>query len=282
MENETKLEKAPVGALLIMLGAGIFFINAIATYAFNLQYVNFKFFGFLALFIQIIQSLAMLCLGVSLINKKKTSLAVAGVALSTVLASLFAVLMRYSTHPILYQMNDYAYWQNRYVVYIIFLIGLVAVTIMATAEKEGANKIKPLIYCGVLLVFSFFVYYTEELQGVEFAYIITNILEISGLLLVALHKISGKFAIASKPITKKAFLRILIVMAIATAIMIPISYDLNDGFGSSSDASVEKECASCDREFKDETNKKYISRTNMCRNCYMNFCAMTGKEPKIY
>ena len=71
-------------------------------------------------------------------------------------------------------------------------------------------------------------------------------------------------------------------MVIATAIMIPISFDLNDGFGSRDDVVAEKECQVCDREYKDDTNKKYITKTNMCKGCYMNLCAMTGKEPKIY
>ncbi len=44
----------------------------------------------------------------------------------------------------------------------------------------------------------------------------------------------------------------------------------------------EYECKSCDRKFSDDTNKRYINRTNMCRNCYRNYCYATGKTPENY
>lgn len=77
MEKQTqaatpeKIEKASIGALLIILGAGIAFVNAIASYVFGLQYANYKFFGFLEMFLYVLQSFAMLHLGISLYNKKK-------------------------------------------------------------------------------------------------------------------------------------------------------------------------------------------------------------------
>ena len=42
------------------------------------------------------------------------------------------------------------------------------------------------------------------------------------------------------------------------------------------------ECKVCDRKFTDDTNKKYIRMTNMCRNCYRNYCYATGKTPANY
>lgn len=41
------------------------------------------------------------------------------------------------------------------------------------------------------------------------------------------------------------------------------------GGGGSSSSS--KTCRSCGRTFTDSANKKSISRTNMCTNCYNNF-----------
>lgn len=41
-------------------------------------------------------------------------------------------------------------------------------------------------------------------------------------------------------------------------------------------------CPSCNRSFVDDTNQKYLNRTNMCRTCYRNYCAATGQKPKDY
>ena len=57
------------------------------------------------------------------------------------------------------------------------------------------------------------------------------------------------------------------------------------GCGGSSGGSSEpitKTCQSCGREFSDSTNKKYIRMTNMCRQCYKNFCYATGREFEEY
>ena len=50
----------------------------------------------------------------------------------------------------------------------------------------------------------------------------------------------------------------------------------------SSSHSNERKCESCGRKFSDSTNINYIVHTNMCRNCYRNFCSMTGKKPTNY
>ena len=52
--------------------------------------------------------------------------------------------------------------------------------------------------------------------------------------------------------------------------------------GSSGKSSSSKTCKSCGRSFSDSTNRNYISHTNMCKNCYLNFCWATGKTPSNY
>lgn len=52
--------------------------------------------------------------------------------------------------------------------------------------------------------------------------------------------------------------------------------------GSSSGSSSTKTCQSCGRTFSDSTNKNYIRHTNMCRNCYRNYCYGVGKTPTNY
>lgn len=54
------------------------------------------------------------------------------------------------------------------------------------------------------------------------------------------------------------------VVAVLLAAMIIIPYIPTSG-GS------DKSCQSCGREFSDSDNKKSISRTNMCENCYNNY-----------
>ena len=79
----------------------------------------------------------------------------------------------------------------------------------------------------------------------------------------------------------KKKLCIVLVMIISTLIMIPISFDLNDT--SSKPIHVtEKECEFCEEEFTDSVNKKYISKTGMCRTCYLYFCVMNEIEPENY
>lgn len=51
---------------------------------------------------------------------------------------------------------------------------------------------------------------------------------------------------------------------------------------SGGDAQNAETCQSCNRSFTDATNKNYIRHTNMCKNCYQNFCWATGKTPTDY
>lgn len=52
--------------------------------------------------------------------------------------------------------------------------------------------------------------------------------------------------------------------------------------GPPSGGSDAKVCGSCDREYTSGSNYKCIKYTGMCKNCYENFCFMTGREPENY
>ena len=41
-------------------------------------------------------------------------------------------------------------------------------------------------------------------------------------------------------------------------------------------------CQSCGRSFSDSTEMNYIKWTNMCKNCYRNYCYATGQTPANY
>ena len=52
--------------------------------------------------------------------------------------------------------------------------------------------------------------------------------------------------------------------------------------GSTNTSSKTATCQSCGRSFSDSTEKNYIKWTNMCKNCYRNYCYATGKTPNNY
>lgn len=56
-----------------------------------------------------------------------------------------------------------------------------------------------------------------------------------------------------------------------------------DGSGSTRySSSASKTFRSCNSSFSDETNKNYIINTNMCKNCYQNYCWASGMKPSNY
>ena len=66
------------------------------------------------------------------------------------------------------------------------------------------------------------------------------------------------------------------------AVIVIILYLFFGGSGGSSSGTRSKKCGSCNRTFTDATNINYIVHTNLCRNCYRNFCWSTGKTPTNY
>lgn len=58
------------------------------------------------------------------------------------------------------------------------------------------------------------------------------------------------------------------------------SYSGGYSYGESSKNA--KKCQYCKRSFTDATNKNYIEHTNMCRNCYRNYCWAIGETPSNY
>ena len=69
---------------------------------------------------------------------------------------------------------------------------------------------------------------------------------------------------------------IIVVIIIVSFILVSL------GENSGSHSSSKETCQSCDRSFSDATNKNYIRHTNMCKNCYLNFCWATGRTPSNY
>ena len=60
------------------------------------------------------------------------------------------------------------------------------------------------------------------------------------------------------------------------------------GYGGTSSSSYtssqpeSRSCKVCYREFTDSSNKKCIRETNMCKNCYYNYCCAIGETPTKY
>ncbi len=77
---------------------------------------------------------------------------------------------------------------------------------------------------------------------------------------------SGADMEAIKAVSKKKTKKnIILVLLVVLAIIIT-------GIASSGKTPKSKTfCPSCDRNYTDSANKKSISRTNMCKNCYENY-----------
>ncbi len=82
----------------------------------------------------------------------------------------------------------------------------------------------------------------------------------------------------------KMFPMVLVIVFILLAIMV-VSCMGGGSSSSSSSTSTSpstKTCQVCDRKFSDDTNKNYIRWTNMCKNCYVNYCYAKGMTPENY
>lgn len=56
----------------------------------------------------------------------------------------------------------------------------------------------------------------------------------------------------------------------------------NSSSSSYSSSGSTKSCGSCGDKFSQGTDTRYISRTGMCKDCYIFYCAATGKTPQNY
>lgn len=74
----------------------------------------------------------------------------------------------------------------------------------------------------------------------------------------------------------------IIFIVIMLALFLSMCGSMGGSSSSNSGSSSSKTCQSCGRSFDDSINKKYITHTNMCKNCYTNFCWATGKTPTNY
>lgn len=292
MDNQNQqLQKAPTGALLIVLVSIISFVNAIVSYIFGLKYVNYGLFGFGAMALHVIQALALLGLGVHFLNKSAGKLALFFNAFASVISIAFVLFLRSSSSASAIGMMEYDYWleigkvisygTGTSILYIILILSFVLNTFLIKSKKEGDKLTDVRILTVIQIVSSFWSFFSEDVLGIQFVHIAVYLLLALGLYMCAVYSVKGKFVIASQPMSKKSVLRIVLVMVIATLIMIPISFALNDT-SPKPIQTTEKECEVCEEEFTDSKNKKYISKTNMCRKCYINYCAMSGKEPENY
>lgn len=87
--------------------------------------------------------------------------------------------------------------------------------------------------------------------------------------------------------SNKSFVKIIVVCILLAGFAFGTYGLVRDDGGSSSTSSSStssstKTCQSCHRSFADMTNKNYIWHTNMCKNCYQNFCWATGMTPTNY
>lgn len=75
--------------------------------------------------------------------------------------------------------------------------------------------------------------------------------------------------------TKRKIVRIVIVGCLMFVFLGIAFMNENRTFNDTGNYSEStKICASCGREYSDSTNKKSISKTNMCTNCYNNYKSM--------
>lgn len=83
----------------------------------------------------------------------------------------------------------------------------------------------------------------------------------------------------------KMFSPVLVIVIILLVIMVGSCMGGGNSSSSSSSTSTSpstKTCQVCDRKFSDDTNKNYIRWTNMCKNCYLNYCYAKGMTPTNY
>ena len=242
-------------------------------------------------YLHVLQALALLGLGVHLLNKSAGKLALLLNALVSIISVAFVIFLRSSTSEYAIGIMEHDYWLNlsdvinygtgTSILYIVLILSFVVNTFLIKSKKEGDKLTDVMVVSIIQIVSSFWSFFSEDVLGIQFVHIAVYMLLALSLYMCAVCSVKGKFVIASKPISKKSVLRIVLVMIISTLIMIPISFALNDTSSKPIQA-TEKECEVCDKEFTDSKNKKYISKTNMCRQCYINYCAMSGKEPKNY
>ena len=292
MDNhKQQIYNAPAGALLIVLVSIISFVNAVVSYIFDLQYVNYGVLGLGATFLHVAQALALLGLGVHFYNKSTGKLAVLFNALISAASIAFILFLKSSDSVYAIEMMEYDYWLDigkvfsfgtgTSILYIILILSFVLNVFLIKRKKEGDSLTDVRILTVVQVVSSCWSHFSEDVLGIQFVHIATYILLALGLYMCAVNSTKGKFVIASHPISKKSVRVIVLVMIIVSLIMVPVSFALNDT-SPKPIPTIEKECESCEEVFTDSTNKKYISKTNMCRDCYINFCAFTGKEPTNY
>ena len=74
---------------------------------------------------------------------------------------------------------------------------------------------------------------------------------------------------------------VLVIMVVLFIAMLGSCFG-SSGSSSYSSSSSTRTCGYCKREFSDATNKNYILHTNMCRNCYRNYCWGIGETPTNY
>lgn len=292
MDNQTQqIHKAPTGAWLIVLVSIISFVNAVVSYIFDLQYVNYGVLGLGATFLHVAQALALLGLGVHFYNKSTGKLAVLFNALISAASIAFILFLRASDSVYALEIMEYDYWldigktirvgEGTSILYFVLIISFVVNVFLINRKKEGDSLTDVRIVTVIQLIASCWSHFSEDILGTQFVHIAVYILLALGLYMCAVNSTKGKLAIASMPMSKKFIRDTVIVMVIISLILIPVSFALNDT-SPKPIPTTEKECEVCEEEFTDSTNKKYISKTNMCRDCYINFCAFTGKEPTNY
>ena len=217
--------------------------------------------GIGAAVLHILQALALVALGIHFFNKATEKISLIFNTIVSFTAIGFVLFLRNSTEIDAVAMMEYDYWMN-----------------LNDVINYGTGT--SILYI-VLMAVSFWSFFSEDVLGIQAAHIATYALLTLGLIMCAVHRCKGKYSVAGAVIPKKGFFRLVFLMIIASLIMIPVSFALNDTSGSKIGQDVQ-ECQFCDEEFEDGKNKKYISRTNMCRNCYINYCALTGKELENY
>ena len=292
MDQQTQARGgAPFGALLIILAAIISFVNAIASYAFGLQYVDYGIYGLSAMLLHVLQALAMLCLAICYYNKSKGFLAVLFNTLVSLASVAFVLWLRSATHISAMEMMENDKWLDlgramahgtgTSLLYVLLMVTFVVNSVLVKTKKEGGKMLGVLIVSALMLFAACWSFFSEDVLGIQIGHIATYIVLILGMLLCALQGSKGKWAEPAKKIGKKGFLSIAAIMVVAALIMIPISNALNST-GSSAVAADSTSCKFCGTEFTDDVNERYITKTNLCKACYLDYCFMHDREPTYY
>ena len=232
------------GARILLLAGIIFFIDVIASFVFDLQYM--KMHGddvgtfAISLILNVMMSLCMMSLGMSFANRKKAILPILfSVVLAAISSFYFITIPREAW-------GEY-YWPIRQSAVYAFAALNVLHALHALMVSLLSKKFPPAIsavFSVIAILLSCFAWVHEDLLGIQFAFWATHFLLELGLFLCCLGErdnIKFNVEVQKKTFGKKAKIMVLVFAVVATLIMIPVSLDLNDGMIGSATVKMEKE-----------------------------------------